>query len=139
MGVGADFKKFVGNRSFIDVAVGIVVGIAVTMVVTGLVTSLINPLIGLAFHTNFSKVGNVTVNDNTFAFGVFFGDVVNFVIVLAVIFFVLVYPMMRFEAKRAKAHPPPPPTTRECPECCSTIPKKAKRCAQCGSAVTPLE
>lgn len=139
MGIWADFKKFAGNRSFVDLAVGIVVGIAVTTVITGIVGSVINPAIGVAFHKNLDDVGNVTVNGSTFTFGVLLSDVINFVLVLAVVFMILVYPMIRMERRRAAKIGAAPPTTRDCPECLSAISRKAKRCAFCGSVVTPLE
>jgi len=139
MGLWADFKKFAGNRSFVDMAVGIVIGIAVTTVVTGIGGSVVTPSIGIAFHKNLDDVGNVTIAGSTFTFGVLLSALINFVVVLAVVFMILVYPMIRMERRRAARQPPAAPTTRECPECCSPIRRKAKRCAFCGSAVVPLD
>lgn len=137
MGVWKDFKAFATRGSFMDMAVGIVIGIAVTAVVSGMVTDLVNPLIGLAGGGNLNQIGNVTYHHSTFALGAFASALVNFVIVLVVVFFAIVYPMAksleRRQAKQAKA----PPTTRECPECCSAISVKAKKCAFCQSTVTP--
>jgi len=137
MGLWADFKKFATRGSFAEMAVGIVIGIAVTAVVSGLVSDLVNPLIGLVLPGNLNDVGNVVFLNSTFAFGAFASALINFVVVLLVVFFAIVYPMAkqleRAEARKAKA----PPTTRECPECCSSISVKAKRCAFCASSVTP--
>jgi large conductance mechanosensitive channel len=137
MGIVADFKAFVTKDTFAVMAVGIVVGIAVTTVVTGLIGDLINPLIGLALHGNLDSELIVSFGGSTFLFGAFISALINFVVVLAVIFFAIVYPLAkrqeRIDARKAKA----PPTTRECPECCSTISRKAKRCAFCASTVAP--
>lgn len=138
MGLWADFKKFAGNPTFANMAVGIVVGIAVTTVVTGITGSIVSPAVGLVFHGNLDDVGNVTLHGSTFTFGVLLQDLINFFIVLAVVFMIIVYPMLRLERRRA-AKTVVAPTTRECPECVSAISRKAKRCAFCGSSVTPLE
>ncbi|HUZ79902.1 MAG TPA: MscL family protein [Thermoplasmata archaeon] len=139
MGVWADFKKFASNPSFANMAVGIVVGIAVTTVVGGVTGSVISPAVGLVFHGNLNNVGNVTVGGSTFTFGVLFQDLINFLIVLGVVFVIIVYPMLRVERRRTARTPAAKPTTRECPECYSTINRRAKRCAFCGSEVTPLD
>ena len=137
MGVWADFKKFASRGDFTTMAVGIVIGIAVTAVVSGLVSDLVNPLIGLAGGGNLNTLGNVTVGHSTFLIGSFASAVLNFGIVLVVVFFAIVYPIEQARLRPHKPPPPGPPTTRECPECCSTISVKAHKCAFCGSAVAP--
>ncbi|MEM0128773.1 MAG: MscL family protein [Thermoplasmata archaeon] len=137
MGAWADFKKFASRGDFLSMAVGIVVGIAVTSVVSGLVTNVINPTIGLAGGGNLNTLGNVTVGGSTYHFGALASDVLNFVIVLVVAFFAIVYPIEQARQRVHKPPPPAPPTTRECPECCSAISVRARKCAFCGSAVTP--
>ena len=64
-------------------------------------------------------------------YGNFIQTVIDFTIVALVIFIVLkkLMPMI------SKEKPAASPTTKECPECCSTIPIKAKRCAHCASPV----
>ena len=137
MGVWNDLKTFATRGSFADMAVGIVIGLAVTAVVSSMVSDLVNPLIGLVLPGNLNDVGNVQVLNATFALGKFASAVINFVVVVVVVFFSIVYPMAkhieRAERKKVKA----PPTTRECPECYSSISVKAKRCAFCASPVTP--
>lgn len=138
MGVLADLKAFLTKDTFASIAVGIVVGLAVVAVVNALISDLISPLIGLALHGNLDGALIVTVYGASFQFGAFITALINFVVILVVIFFALVYPLAkrqeRIDARKAKA----PPTTRECPECCSTISIKAKRCAFCASSVTPV-
>jgi large conductance mechanosensitive channel len=61
------------------------------------------------------------------AYGVFIDDCVNFVIIAAVVFF-MVKAINRIQNKQAaKAEA----TTKTCPFCLSTIPLKATRCAHC--------
>ncbi|MFZ0699513.1 MAG: MscL family protein [Thermoplasmata archaeon] len=139
MGVISDLKAFLTNDTFASMAVAIVVGLAVVAVVTALISDLINPLIGLALHGNLDAELVVVYGGSTFLFGTFISALINFVVVMVVIFFALVYPLAkrkeRIDARKATASP----TTRECPECYSTINRKAKRCAFCGSEVTPLD
>ena len=139
MGLWADFKQFATRGSFADMAVGIVIGIAVTAVVSGMVTNVIDPLIGLALPGNLNQVGNVTVGGSVFAFGAFASAVINFVVVLVVVFFAIAYPMVRHLRRQATRAAKPPPPARECPECCSTINVRAKRCPFCASPVTPAD
>jgi large conductance mechanosensitive channel len=40
--------------------------------------------------------------------------------------------------KISKPEAPGEPTTRECPECLSIIPIKAKRCAHCTAVIDPV-
>lgn len=137
MGVWQDFKTFASKGSFATMAVGIVIGLAVTTVVMSLVSDLVNPLIGLALPGNLNDVGNVVVLHSTFAFGAFASAVINFLVVLVVVFFAIVYPLAKQAERAAAKQAQAPPTMRDCPECCSSISVNAKRCAYCAAPVTP--
>jgi large conductance mechanosensitive channel len=64
----------------------------------------------------------------TLGYGVFLNTVINFLIIAFVVFQIV------RQANRLKQEPAPAaPTTKECPQCASTIPLKAKRCPQCTS------
>jgi len=52
-------------------------------------------------------------------------------VIVAFAIFMLVRAMNKLKRKEE----PAPATTKECPECLSTIPLKARRCAHCTSAV----
>ena len=56
--------------------------------------------------------------------------------IAAVIYFALVLPMGKLEARRAGPSTEAP--TRECPECLSKIPAAARRCAFCTASVPPV-
>jgi len=64
--------------------------------------------------------------------------VIAFIIVAAVIYYLVVVPMNRLAGLMRKPTVPPAPTTRKCPECLSEIPLAATRCAYCTSQVTPV-
>jgi len=144
------FWRFIKGRSVIDLAVGIVVGVAFGAVVSSLVKDIILPPIGLLlgkrdFGNLFvglragvvagpyaslaaaQEAGAVTVN-----FGAFVNTVVNFIIIAAVIFFLVVRPIARLNALQKKEEEANP-KTRKCPYCLNSIPVKATRCPNCTS------
>lgn len=144
------FKAFIMGRSVMDLAVGVVIGVAVGAVVNSLVKDIITPPLGLllgdmdvgnlfavlregtvvgpyASLAAAQEAGAVTIN-----YGAFINTVVSFVIIAAVIFFLVVRPIARMNAA-LKAKEETEPTTKECPYCLSSIPVKATRCPNCTS------
>lgn len=114
-----DFKKFVLRGNVVDLAVAIVVGTAFTAVVKALVADLFTPII--------------TINHSHFLYGDFLNAVFTFLTVAAAIFFFVVAPIGALQARRAQADP----DAKECPECASPIPVKARRCPLCTSIMEP--
>jgi large conductance mechanosensitive channel len=69
--------------------------------------------------------------------GHFIAELLNFIIVAFAVFLIIVK-LLGSVIKRVGGTPKPEePTTRECPECLSIIPLKAKRCAHCTAVVAP--
>ena len=129
------FKDFVTRGSLIDLAVAVVIGLAFTAVVTALVTDLITPLIAaIAGKPNFAGL-TFTVHHSKFLYGSFINAVLSFLIIAAVVYYLIVAPMSKITARFAKAVAL---TTRDCPECLSTIPMAATRCMYCTAEVTPV-
>jgi large conductance mechanosensitive channel len=128
------FRKFLMRGNLVDLAVAVVIGTAFTAVVTALVKDLITPLIAaIGGKPNFSSLA-FTVNHSRFAYGDFINAILSFVIIAAVVYFLVVLPVAKIMARvvRSKAV-----TERECPECLSEIPIAAHRCRFCASEVTP--
>ncbi len=70
--------------------------------------------------------------------GHFVGELINFVIIAFAIF-ILIVKLLGGMVKRVGGTPKPgEPTTKECPECLSVIPVKARRCSHC-TAVLPAD
>jgi large-conductance mechanosensitive channel len=67
--------------------------------------------------------------------GKFIGALLNFLIVAFAVFIMVVKLMGTVMKKMSKPEAPGEPTTRECPECLSVIPIKAKRCSHCSAVV----
>jgi large conductance mechanosensitive channel len=129
------FRQFLLRGNVVDLAVAVVVGTAFTTVVTRLVADLLTPLIAaLAGRPQFGDL-SFTIHRSQFRYGDFLNAVVSFVSIAAAVYFLVVKPVQVLEARRSA--PPAGPTTRSCPECLSTIPLKARRCAFCTAAVAP--
>ena len=124
------FRKFILRGNVVDLAIAVVIGAAFGTVVQALVKDLITPLIG-AFGgvPDFSQL-SFTVNNSRFLIGDFINALLSFVVIAAVVYYFVVLPVNRLVA-RFSPETPPATQTRECPECLSKIPVKARRCAFC--------
>lgn len=143
-----DFKEFAMRGNVVDMAVGIVIGVAFGGIIRSLVADVIMPPIGLLLgRVDFSELfitlqegaapgpyatlaeaqeaGAVTIN-----YGILGNEIISFVIVAFAVF-LLVRGMNRM--KRQDEEKPAAPTTRDCPECFTSIPIKARRCPNCTS------
>ena len=131
----SDFKKFLLRGNVVDLGVGIVIGAAFTAVINGFVTAFLTPLVGLATGAagDFAKK-SFKIGDSVFPYGQFIQALISFVIVAAVVYFLVVRPINHL-MDRFKTEPEPEMPTRECPECLSSIPSGARRCAFCTAEV----
>ena len=137
MGIAKDFRAFLISGSLVTMAVAFVVGLAIVALIGALVTDIINPLIGAAGHVNFADLGLLTINGSTLTGGAFLGAIINFLILMAVVFFLIAYPYQKHEERVKARAAAAPPTMRDCPFCFTSIPVKASRCPFCTSTVTP--
>ena len=129
------FKQFIIRGNVLDLAVAVVIGAAFGAVVTALVKDLITPLIAaIVSKPDFSAI-QFEINGSKFLFGDFINALVSFLLVAVAVYFFVVLPMNAVLARTRRGEAPPDPTTKNCPECLSSIPIAAKRCAFCA---TPL-
>ncbi|UBU12519.1 large conductance mechanosensitive channel protein MscL [Nonomuraea gerenzanensis] len=129
------FKKFLMQGNVIDLAIAVVIGAAFNAIVQSFVADLLTPLIS-AFGglPDFSSL-KVTVGQSNFMYGNFVNAVISFLLVAAVVYFLIVKPYTHLTARAAAKIES---KTRDCPECLSEIPKAASRCAFCSSEVVPV-
>ena len=139
-----EFKEFAMRGNVVDMAVGIVIGGAFGKIVSSFVADVLMPPIGLLlggvdFANLFVNLGaeeHATLaaaqeaGAPTINYGVFLGTVLDFVIVAFAIFMVI---RAMNSLKREEEAPPEEPTTKDCPQCLSSVPIKASRCAHCTS------
>lgn len=123
-----EFKAFLMRGNLVDLAVAVVLGVAFAAVVDSLVADLVTPLIAAVFgEPDFSGL-DFTINESTFRYGNFINALLTFVVIAAVIFFLVVKPV---NALMERVRPAPPDETRACPECLNVIPAEARRCGFC--------
>jgi large conductance mechanosensitive channel len=125
-----DFKQFLLRGNLVDMAVGIVIGVAFAALVTALVTDLITPLLAaIGGQPNFSTL-KFHVNGSTFLYGAFINALIAFLLIAAVVFFLVVKPVNALMT-RYRTEPDVEQTTKDCPHCLSSIPVGAAKCAFC--------
>jgi large conductance mechanosensitive channel len=130
----AGFRKFLFRGNLIDLAVAVVIGVAFNAVVQALIADIITPLIAaIGGKPNFGAL-SFTVHHSRFLYGSFINAALSFVIIAAVIYYLVVSPAARITALAQRSKEA---TERDCPECLSSIPVAAKRCMYCTSEVPP--
>ena len=128
------FRDFILRGNVMDLAVAVIIGTAFTAIITSLTANIINPLLGaLIGKPNFDYlVGHV--NGGEIKYGTFFTAVINFLLIAAVVYFLLVLPaqylLKKFNPPAAEL-----PTTKACPQCLGDIPLAATRCKFCTQSV----
>ena len=141
-----EFREFAIKGNVVDMAVGIIIGASFTTVVKSVVDDIIMPPIGLVtggldFSDKFvvlkPGMGNGDYHSlleakeagaTLLSYGVFINNVVAFLIVALVLFFIV-----RWANRLRRTEPPPAPNTKNCPFCRSAIDLQATRCAHCTS------
>jgi large conductance mechanosensitive channel len=128
------FKAFLLRGNVVELATAVVIGVAFGVVITAFVKDLVTPLIAaIGGQPDFSSL-SFTINNSKFTYGDFLNALLAFLLIAAVIYFVVIVPYTAFIA-RTKKEPAVDPTTKKCPECLSEIPIDARRCAFCGEIV----
>ena len=128
------FKKFLMRGNLIDLAVAVVIGVAFNAIVQALVQDMITPLISAissGHQKNFAKL-SFNVHGATFTYGAVINAALSFVVIAAVVYFLIVAPANRLTALAARKQAA---TTLECPECLNQIPVAARKCMYCTSEV----
>jgi large conductance mechanosensitive channel len=97
------FRDFLMRGNVVDLAVAVIIGAAFGAVVAAFSTDFIGGIIGAIGGTpDFGNAG-VTVNDSKIVYGSTVNALINFVIVAAAIYFVVVVPLQALASRRAGA------------------------------------
>src|SRR4051794_19168593 len=87
------FKKFLLRGNVLDLAIAVVIGAAFGAVVTALVKDLLTPFIAaIGGQPNFSDL-SFTIHKSKFLYGDFINAIISFIIIAAVVYFLVVLPM----------------------------------------------
>ena len=140
-----EFREFIARGNVIDLAVAVVIGAAFGRIVTTFAEGVLMPPLGMLtsgidFANMFyvldgsrgtpASVADAKANSvPIIMYGQLITDIINFLIVAFAVF-LLVKQVNRLKSKQEGEAGP---TTKECPQCLSTIPLKATRCAHCTS------
>ena len=127
-----DFKAFVLRGNVVDLAIAVVIGAAFGAVVKALVEDLITPILAIPGKTDFHAL-KFTIRNSDFLYGDFLNAVVSFLSIAAAVFFFVVRPVNHMRGVK----PEEDMEMRECPECLTSIPAAAHRCAACTTKLTP--
>lgn len=107
-----EFKAFALKGNVIDLAVGVIIGTAFGKIIESLVKNVFMPLIGSILPGEQGYLGwKWVINGKEVPYGLFLGEVVNFLIIALVLFiFIVKFLGWIMKAKKEEAVAPPPPT-----------------------------
>ena len=110
-----EFRDFILRGNVVELAVAVVIGAAFKAVIDALVKDLITPLLAAIGGTPDFSALKFTINRSEFLIGDFINNIVSFIIIAAVIFFLVVKPMNTIMERVARKtiDTPPAPTKQE--------------------------
>ena len=101
------FKAFLLRGNVLDLAVAFVIGVAFTAVVTAIVKGIVTPLIAAIFgDPDLTQVMTFQLNGAEFSIGLVLDALINFVLVAAAVYFVIVLPVQKIQERRARGQEP---------------------------------
>lgn len=137
-GILDEFKAFILQGNVVMLAVAVIIGAAFTDIVTNVSEAIIMPLIAaIGGQPDFNGIG-FTINGSFFNIGLLMNAIINFLIIAAIVFFLIVKPMNMLLEKTKKADPEDT-TITQCPYCFTVVSAEATRCPACTSELTPAK
>ena len=136
-----EFKEFLTRGNVLDLAVAVIIGTAFGRIITSLVDGILMPPIGMLLgNVDFSNLfldlsgqRPVSLADAqlrglpVIAYGSFINEIITFLIIAIVIFFIIK------AVNKTRREEPAAAATKDCPYCLSAINLAATRCAACCS------
>ena len=108
------FKQFVLRGNVVDLAVAVVIGAALGAVVTSIVENLITPLLAaLGGVPDVSGLWTFEINEAIFSLGAVLAAILNFLVIAAAVYFIIVMPMNKLAERRKKGVEPEPEAPAE--------------------------
>jgi large conductance mechanosensitive channel len=110
------FKNFIMRGNVVDLAVAVVIGAAFTTVVTSVTSNIVNPLIAVFGGKSVHGLGFQIVSGNpktVVDVGAVITAIINFLIVAAVVYFLVVTPMNMLAERRKRGEEPEPQAPAE--------------------------
>jgi len=136
------FRNFLLRGDVIVIAVGLVVALAFSMLIAAFSTYIINPILAAVGGKTGNGLGFYVSDHRAKTFvdiGAFITQIINFVIFMAVVYFVIVVPYKHIQARRGQTVFGDPPDVKTCPACLSgDLPAAASKCKYCGTDQPPV-
>jgi large conductance mechanosensitive channel len=107
------FKDFLMRGNVVDLAVAVVIGIAFGAVVSAFSKGIIGGIIGIIGGTPNFDAASFTINGSKIVYGTTITAVINFLIVAAVVYFLVVAPMNALLERRKRGEEPEVEATPE--------------------------
>ena len=132
------FKNFIMRGDIVTVAVGLAVALAFSALIAAFTSNIINPIVSRFEGNNAVGLGVWLGNKGNKAtflnFGGLISAIIYFIIFMLVVYYVIVVPYRRIQAKRGVAVFGPPAAVKTCPACLSAdLPAAAGKCKYCGT------
>jgi len=124
-----DFKAFILRGNVMDLAIAVVIGTAFAALVEAVVKGLLTPLLAIPGTRDFGAL-EFTISDSRFSYGAVLNELITFLSIAAVVFFLVVKPLNALMALR-KTETDVESVTKECDFCLSSVPARAIVCAFC--------
>jgi large conductance mechanosensitive channel len=131
-----DYRDFILRTNTLALAIGVIIGAATSKLVTSIVDDLLMPMFSFFMPAHnwtsaqiiLSKSTDVTgaTTVNAIKYGHFIGSIIDFLVISFVVFILTRFLGVK-QAFVAK--------TKQCPECLEDIPRSAKKCRACCSAL----
>ncbi len=107
------FRDFLLRGNVVDLAVAVVIGAAFGALIASLVADIFTPLIAaIGGQPDFSGL-TFTINGSVFRYGRFLNAVISFVVIAAVVFFLVVKPVSALMERRKAGLEPEPEAVAE--------------------------
>lgn len=105
-GAAKDFKEFVLKGDVVALAVAVIIATAFGAVIASFVENIITPLLAaIGGQPDFSQL-DFTINGSRFQYGAFINAVITFLIIAAVVFFLVVRPYNAFRERSKRGGDP---------------------------------
>ena len=132
------FKNFLMRGDIVTVAVGLAVALAFSALIASFTANIINPIVTRAQGGHAVGLGVQLGNDNNKAtflnFGGLIASIIYFIVFMLVIYFVIVVPYRRIQARRGVSVFGPQAPVKTCPYCLSAdLPAEASKCKYCAT------
>jgi large conductance mechanosensitive channel len=132
------FKNFLMRGDIVVVAVGLTVALAFSALIASFTANIINPIVARAQGGHSIglgvQLGNAGNKPTFLNFGALISSIIYFIVFMLVVYYVIVVPYRRVQARRGVTAFGPPAPVKTCPACLSSdLPAKASKCKYCGT------